>query len=280
MSSEPEEKSTSSTAQEHDGPGWYTAASFAIHLSALLLVMAIQTRGPSSLPIVTFTTVDLTSAPVAQPLEDSSAAEEPIPASDELVPAEPPKAEAASEDVAPPVPADPEPVASEDAAPVQEEQSTMQAADTPPETPEGGYQCDHPTTRCPGTGMYYGYADGPSRSHAVADSGMGKAQTGGDTFDDGPLSSFGLKDGPKIIEFAKPAYPMQAYRMNVEGVVILRLKLDDMGRVVRVTVVEPAGNGFDEAAIESVKRSVFGPAVVGGRPVACSALLPFRFRMN
>jgi protein TonB len=62
--------------------------------------------------------------------------------------------------------------------------------------------------------------------------------------------------------------------------VVLRLFIDEHGRLLNVEIVEKAGYGFDEAAIEAVKASSFQPARVNGLPVACRAVLPVRFRLE
>ncbi len=49
---------------------------------------------------------------------------------------------------------------------------------------------------------------------------------------------------------------------------------------MNVEVVEPAGYGFTESAVEAVKLSTFSPARYEGVNVASKALLTIRFVLN
>jgi TonB family protein len=93
-------------------------------------------------------------------------------------------------------------------------------------------------------------------------------------------SEFGSIGGPSFLKMVKPEYPRLARRLGKEGKVVLRLLIDEHGKLVSVELIEKAGYGFDEAAIEAVKASAFRPARVNGLPVACRAVLPVRFRLE
>lgn len=91
---------------------------------------------------------------------------------------------------------------------------------------------------------------------------------------------FGSINGPSFLKMIKPEYPRLARRLGREGKVVLRLFIDEHGRLVSVEIVEKAGHGFDEAAIDAVKASTFRPAKLNGHSVACKAVLPVRFRLE
>lgn len=93
-------------------------------------------------------------------------------------------------------------------------------------------------------------------------------------------SIVGAMGGPQFIQRSVPRYPRLAQRLGVEGSVLLRLAIDASGKLSRVEVVNGAGNGFDEEAIQAVKRSTFVPAVQNGRPISCLALLKIRFQLS
>ena len=93
-------------------------------------------------------------------------------------------------------------------------------------------------------------------------------------------SSVGAMGGPQFIQRSVPKYPRMAQRLGVEGSVLLRLAIDASGKLTGVEVVNGAGNGFDEEAVQAVKRSTFAPAVRNGRPVRCLALLKIRFQLS
>jgi protein TonB len=91
--------------------------------------------------------------------------------------------------------------------------------------------------------------------------------------------TFGAASGPDFLRRAIPVYPNIARRLHKEGRVLLRLAIDERGRLMNVEVVERAGFGFTDAALDAVRRSTYSPAVKNGEPSASLALLPVRFRL-
>jgi len=110
--------------------------------------------------------------------------------------------------------------------------------------------------------------------------GFGFKERGSNSGNDIVESEFGSINGPSFLKTIKPEYPRLARRLGKEGKVVLRLFIDEHGRLVSVELIENAGYGFDEAAIEAVKASSFQPAKLNGHPVACKALLPIRFKFE
>ena len=92
-------------------------------------------------------------------------------------------------------------------------------------------------------------------------------------------ADFGTVNGPRILHLDKPVYPPRALRLHREGKVLLRLEIDRSGKLLSATVVETAGYGFDDSALEAVRRARFAPATKGGRPIPCVALLPVSFTL-
>lgn len=93
-------------------------------------------------------------------------------------------------------------------------------------------------------------------------------------------AAFGAAGGPSFIRQEKPVYPFVAKKLGREGRVVLRLTIDEKGGLAHVEVVEGAGFGFTESALEAVRRSVFAPALRDGRPVLSRAILPVRFTLK
>jgi len=89
----------------------------------------------------------------------------------------------------------------------------------------------------------------------------------------GGFALFGRAGGPTVKRLARP----EGYGLGDNIEVLLVLRLDSYGRVAGISVLGSAGYEYDMAAVDVVRRSLFGPAVVGGRPVDCLALLPVRF---
>ncbi len=122
-----------------------------------------------------------------------------------------------------------------------------------------------------------------SASAGSAPSNDSSAHTGGRNVgghDPAVESSVGAMGGPQFVQRSVPKYPRAAQRLGVEGSVLLRLAIDASGKLTGVEVVNGAGTGFDEEAVQAVKRSTFAPAVQNGRPVKCLALLKIRFQLS
>jgi protein TonB len=90
----------------------------------------------------------------------------------------------------------------------------------------------------------------------------------------------GSPGAPAFLHRAVPVYPPFARRLGREGTVVLRLAIDAAGRLQRVEVLQEAGYGFTESALEALERSTFKPATSGGRFVGSRALLRVVFALN
>jgi protein TonB len=128
----------------------------------------------------------------------------------------------------------------------------------------------------------------PGEAAAAADSGgVPEAPAGGSSAPQqaavgrgvGP-AAFGSTGGPGFIRRVLPRYPRLAREMSREGTVVLSLTIDEKGILQGVEVVESAGFGFDEAALQAMQASTFKAAVRNGQPVASRALLPVRFMLR
>jgi len=73
---------------------------------------------------------------------------------------------------------------------------------------------------------------------------------------------------PRLLQFVEAAYPEAARAKGLEASVELEITVGPEGRVTNATVMQPVGNGFDEAAIEAAKQFVFEPAKRGEESVA------------
>jgi periplasmic protein TonB len=91
------------------------------------------------------------------------------------------------------------------------------------------------------------------------------------------VTDFGSVTGPAFRRRVMPLYPERARRLGKEGLVVLRLTIDERGNLLNVEVEQAAGFGFAEAAVHAVKSSSFRPAMVKGQPVTAIARLPIRF---
>ncbi len=75
-----------------------------------------------------------------------------------------------------------------------------------------------------------------------------------------------LTRAPTLERFVEAPYPPEAEAQKLEGRVVLSIDLSATGEVTRAEVVEPAGHGFDEAALDAVRQFRFTPAEIDGKP--------------
>lgn len=157
----------------------------------------------------------------------------------------------------------------------------MQAASVPKAQPDSDTSSDKPSETAEEAQAASPTTESESARSAPYDDSS--AHFGGRNFEGHGHAveyTLGAKGGPQFIQRAVPRYPRLAQRLGVEGFVLLRLAIDASGILTGVEVVNGAGNGFDEEAVQAVKRSTFAPAVQNGRPVRCLALLKIRFQLS
>lgn len=82
------------------------------------------------------------------------------------------------------------------------------------------------------------------------------------------------------IEPARPVYPRRERLLGREADVELTLEVDTSGRVREVEVTRSAGERFDRASVEAVRRIRFRPAVRDGRPVRSRVGYTVRYRLD
>ena len=85
---------------------------------------------------------------------------------------------------------------------------------------------------------------------------------------------------PKLTQFAPADYPEQAKKAGLQADVMLRLTIDESGKVTDAQVLEPAGNGFDEAAQAAALMFTFEPAKRDGTPVKVRIKYKYSFTLT
>jgi TonB family protein len=85
---------------------------------------------------------------------------------------------------------------------------------------------------------------------------------------------------PEIVHFENAPYPAEAEKAGVQGNVVLKLTVDKEGNVTAADVLEPAGNGFDEAAQAAALKFKFKPATRDGVPFAVKIKYSYAFTLK
>ncbi len=84
---------------------------------------------------------------------------------------------------------------------------------------------------------------------------------------------------PELVDFVDAEYPADAESLGLAGEVVLRLTIDASGAVTDVQVEQPAGHGFDEAAVEAARLFRFRPAQIDGQDAPVQILYRYAFTL-
>ena len=102
-------------------------------------------------------------------------------------------------------------------------------------------------------------------------------------------TSAAVSASPEAVESAElavtsrtqPNYPAQSKRLGEEGMVILRVLVDEKGRPLQVNVMKSSGfPRLDESAAKAIRRWVFAPAKRAGQPVRSWSRVQVRFQLE
>ena len=93
--------------------------------------------------------------------------------------------------------------------------------------------------------------------------------------------AFQLETPPRLLHASPPAYPRQAKRNNLQGVVRVKVVLDKSGGIVSTDLVPGPHTGvFGAATLEAVRKWRFTPGKIGNRPVMCEVEIPVEFNLD
>jgi TonB family protein len=86
---------------------------------------------------------------------------------------------------------------------------------------------------------------------------------------------------PQIVKRAATKYPQLALKAGMNGIVWVKLKIDETGKVeeVRVEKSTTPNLGFEEAALTAAMQFEFAPAKFKQQPVAAWVTIPFNFKI-
>jgi protein TonB len=80
------------------------------------------------------------------------------------------------------------------------------------------------------------------------------------------------------VEAPQPRYPPESRRSGEEGLVVLRVLINELGRAARIDIERSSGHQrLDEAARAAVQRALFRPYVENGVARMALATIPIEF---
>lgn len=89
-----------------------------------------------------------------------------------------------------------------------------------------------------------------------------------------------LTKPPTLLEFVPATYPSEAQQAGLTASVRMMVTIAADGSVADVQVPEPLGHGFDEAAVEALKRFKFTPAEVDNAPAPVQVEYVYHFTLD
>jgi protein TonB len=95
------------------------------------------------------------------------------------------------------------------------------------------------------------------------------------------------RNTPKLVstvEYVReptPRYPPQSRRLREQGLVVLRVVIDERGTASSIEIESSSGHArLDAAAREAVMRAAFRPYIEDGEPRRALVLIPIEFALN
>jgi TonB family protein len=86
-----------------------------------------------------------------------------------------------------------------------------------------------------------------------------------------------LTQAPVLKRQVEAQYPAEALAQQLEGTVVMSIDISETGAVTGVQVTQPAGHGFDEAAVAAVRQFEFEPAQVDNAPAPVRIEYAYQF---
>jgi protein TonB len=78
-----------------------------------------------------------------------------------------------------------------------------------------------------------------------------------------------------------PIYPAQARRRNLQGVVLVEVRLDEKGLLREITLLRSSGvESLDRSALNAVSAWRFRPETLNGQPVPSRVHIPIEFALS
>lgn len=94
------------------------------------------------------------------------------------------------------------------------------------------------------------------------------------------LSPFALaagKEPPVPVRTVAPDYPRELRNQGVSGVVMVKVTIDEQGNVTATAVAKSSNAGFDQFAMDAVKKWKFKPGLQDGNPISMTVTIPIKF---
>lgn len=89
----------------------------------------------------------------------------------------------------------------------------------------------------------------------------------------------GMDKFPQIVNRVAPTYPTDLRERGVQGVVMVEMLIDSMGRVTETKVVRATVPDLVAPALDAARKWQFSPAEAAGKKITSRVQIPFEFTM-
>ena len=90
-----------------------------------------------------------------------------------------------------------------------------------------------------------------------------------------PVAAYKLSRQAEVVKIVKLPFPEEVMKLNIEGAVIVRISIDETGRVVKAKVVKGVHPELDRLSVKALLQSEVKPAIKDGKAVA--TIINFRY---
>jgi protein TonB len=97
---------------------------------------------------------------------------------------------------------------------------------------------------------------------------------------DAPHPFVAIENPIQILKLAAPSYPEIAYRMGLNGKVIVEVTVDQQGKPIQATIAKSTSDIFNDASISAAMKSTYKPAMMSTGPVTAKVYVPFTFKIG
>jgi TonB family protein len=111
----------------------------------------------------------------------------------------------------------------------------------------------------------------------IATGALAQAPDAGTPAPDAGTPTGVLTKAPVLKRQVEAQYPAAALAQQLEGTVVMLIDISETGAVTDIQVTQPAGHGFDEAAVAAVRQFEFEPAEVDNTPAPVRIEYAYQF---
>jgi protein TonB len=85
---------------------------------------------------------------------------------------------------------------------------------------------------------------------------------------------------PEVVKQTMPIYPESAKKDSLQGKVFVEAMVDTKGNVSAARVTKGVRKDLDDAALACIRQWEFKPALKDKKPVSCTIVVPFQFKLK